>query len=73
MWHYVGVKKICVKVDSTQDLIDVQKQAIALGIPNYVVADAGHTQIEAGSLTVCCLGPVESKLVDIITKDKKLL
>ena len=72
-WHWEGTKKICVKVETTEDLIEVQKRANALGIPSYLVADAGHTQIAAGSLTVCALGPVESKLVDLITKDKKLL
>ena len=72
-WHWEGTKKICVKVDSEAELIEVQKQANLLGIPSYLVADAGHTQIAAGSLTVCGLGPADSALIDIITKDKKLL
>ena len=38
-----GQKKICVKVMSEQDLIDVQKKADELGLPSYLVADAGHT------------------------------
>ncbi len=57
-WTHIGQKKICVKVSSEQDLIDVQKKASELGIPHYLVADAGHTQIAAGSLTVCGLGPL---------------
>ena len=68
-----GQKKICVKVMSEKDLIDVQKKANELGLPSYLVADAGHTQIPAGSLTVCGLGPAESKHINIITGDKKLL
>ena len=72
-WHYEGVKKICVKVDDSAQLLQVQKDANKLGIPSYVVADAGHTQIAAGSLTVCCLGPVESKHVDSITGKLKLI
>ena len=72
-WTFIGQKKICVKVSSEQDLIMVKAQADSLGIPNYLVADAGHTQIAAGSLTVCGLGPVDSAHVNVITGDKKLL
>ena len=52
--------KVAVKVTSEEELLGVQKKAQELGIPCYVVADAGHTQIEAGSLTVCGIGPVTS-------------
>mmetsp|Transcript_18433 Transcript_18433/g.31526 ORF Transcript_18433/g.31526 Transcript_18433/m.31526 type:complete len:86 (+) Transcript_18433:401-658(+) len=72
-WTNVGQKKICVKVSSEADLIEMKKKADEIGIPNYLVADAGHTQIAAGSLTVCGLGPVESQHVNIITGGKKLL
>jgi len=37
------------------------------------VADAGHTQIEAGSLTVLGLGPASTKHVNIITGNLKLI
>ena len=63
-WSWEGTKKICVKVNSDEEIIEVQKAAIKLGIPNYLVADAGHTQIAAGSLTVCGLGPCTSAHVD---------
>ena len=72
-WNWEGVKKICVKVKTGEELIEVQKMANTLGLPNYLVADAGHTQIAAGSLTVCGIGPASSEHIDIITKDKKLL
>lgn len=72
-WHWEGTKKICVKVNTEQELIDIQKQAHTLGLPSYLVADAGHTQVAAGSLTVCGIGPADKSHIDIITKDKKLL
>ena len=72
-WNWEGVKKICVKVNTAEELIEVQKMANKLGLPNYLVADAGHTQIAAGSLTVCGIGPASSAQIDAITKDKKLL
>ena len=72
-WNWEGTKKICVKVKETEEIINVQKMANQLGLPSYIVADAGHTQIAAGSLTVCALGPADSAHIDLITKDKKLL
>ena len=42
-------------------------------MPSYLVADAGHTQVEAGSLTVLGLGPVTTKQVNQLTGHLKLL
>jgi PTH2 family peptidyl-tRNA hydrolase len=72
-WTWEGTKKICVKVKDEAGLIEVQKMANNLGLPSYLVADAGHTQVAAGSLTVCGIGPADSAHIDLITKDKKLL
>ena len=72
-WSWEGQKKVCVKVPTEADLINVQKMANELGIPSYLVADAGLTQIKSGSLTVCGLGPADSAHIDLITGDKKLL
>ena len=72
-WSWGGQKKICLKVPGEADLLDIQKQCQELGLPYYLVADAGLTQIEAGSLTVCGIGPADSKQVNIVTQGKKLL
>ena len=72
-WSWEGQKKVCVKVKTDYDLLQIQKGADKLGIPSYLVADAGLTQIRSGSLTVCGLGPAEAKLINILTGDKKLL
>ena len=61
------------KVTSEQQIRDVQAKAIEMGIPCYLVADAGHTQIAAGSLTVCGMGPVTSKQIAAVTSHLKLL
>jgi peptidyl-tRNA hydrolase, PTH2 family len=51
----------------------MQAKANELRIPSYLVADAGHTQIEAGSLTVLGMGPVTADQVNAITGSLKLL
>jgi PTH2 family peptidyl-tRNA hydrolase len=43
------------------------------GIPYYLVADAGHTQVEAGSKTVLGLGPATARQLDVVTGEMKLL
>ncbi|CRK34434.1 hypothetical protein BN1723_004068 [Verticillium longisporum] len=47
--------------------------ARAQGVTAEVIADAGRTQIEAGSLTVLGVGPAPKSLVDKITGHLKLL
>ncbi|XP_074602882.1 putative peptidyl-tRNA hydrolase 2 [Brevipalpus obovatus] len=51
-WLEYGQAKICLRADSTQHLLDLQKKANELNLPNYLVQDAGRTQIPAGSFTV---------------------
>ena len=53
--------------------MEVYKQAKEERIPAYLVRDAGHTQIEAGSKTVIGLSPCPSALVNKITGKLKLL
>jgi peptidyl-tRNA hydrolase len=40
--------------------LDKKLKALDIGINTYLVEDAGHTQIEAGSLTVLAIGPAFS-------------
>jgi PTH2 family peptidyl-tRNA hydrolase len=49
------------------------KKAEEEGIVNYIVEDAGRTQIAAGSRTVLALGPASVSLLDALTGHLKLL
>ena len=64
LYQRTGKKKVCAKVLNVDELIEVHKKATSLGIPNYLVADAGLTQIAAGSLTVCGIGPADAAMID---------
>ena len=67
-----GQKKICVKVNSEEELETVYAKARSLNLVSQIIADAGHTQILAGSQTVCAvLGP--ESLVNKVTGEYKLL
>lgn len=71
-WQSHGAVKVVVKGQSTEQLIDLFKQAKDIGLYAYLVQDAGYTQIPPGSRTILGLfGPVED--VDKISGNLKLM
>lgn len=59
-------------MDSEAALQKIAKQAKTMGLLSNIVLDAGHTQVDPGTKTVCGIGPGPSKLVDKITGHLKL-
>ena len=47
--------------------------AEAQRLPCYLVADAGRTQVAAGSHTVLAIGPAPESVIDGITGNLRLL
>ncbi len=72
-WENSGQEKVVVKVSSLSELDEVKKHAISLGLPWSEVTDAGHTQIEPGTITCISIGPAPEEIVDKVTKNLKLL
>ncbi|PKS09676.1 hypothetical protein jhhlp_004296 [Lomentospora prolificans] len=72
-WESRGQKKIAVQIRSQDEMMELMGVARSLGITAQVIADAGRTQIEAGSLTVLGVGPAPQSLVDKVTGHLKLL
>lgn len=63
-WGRQGQAKIALAFpDGEAALLDLQRRARELGLPTYVVADAGRTQVAAGSLTVLAIGPGTKKYI----------
>ena len=71
-WQDAGSKKIVLRGNSAQELLDLKRRAYELHIPNIIVHDAGRTQVQSGSLTVFALFG-QSLQVDQITGKLKLL
>ncbi|KAL0099076.1 hypothetical protein PUN28_020255 [Cardiocondyla obscurior] len=71
-WEKCGQPKIILKVDSEAGLVEIAKQAKIAGLLSNVIQDAGHTQIPAGSKTVCAVGPGPEEMINVITGDLKL-
>jgi PTH2 family peptidyl-tRNA hydrolase len=72
-WLREGQKKIVVKVNSEEELIDIYNKAKSEGLPCSIIRDAGHTQLEPGTLTAVAIGPDKDEKIDKITGHLKLL
>lgn len=64
---------MALKVDSEEDLLVLQAQAVSLGLCAKVIHDAGRTQIASGSATVLGIGPAPKSKIDEVTGSLKLL
>ncbi len=72
-WFSEGQKKIVLKVQSEQELLDYFNQCKRAGIPCELIRDAGHTQLEPGTLTCFGAGPWDEQAIDKILGKLKLL
>jgi len=72
-WLGQGQKKVCVKGNDADHLLEIAEAARDAGLQAVEIRDAGHTQIPAGSLTVVAIGPGRRKAINSITEDLKLL
>jgi len=72
-WMDEGAKKAVVKVDTLDDFYPLKSKASDLRIVSYLVTDAGHTEIPAGTVTVLGLGPAPDNLIDQISGHLSLL
>ncbi|XP_021606368.1 peptidyl-tRNA hydrolase 2, mitochondrial isoform X2 [Manihot esculenta] len=56
-WEQRGQPKIVVTCKNQQEMNKLEEAADSIGLPTFVVADAGRTQVSAGSKTVLAIGP----------------
>jgi len=66
-WKAEGQKKVVLKVSGVQDLFRLREEADRAGLPAAIVADAGLTEIPAGTVTALGIGPGSNKQMDKIT------
>ena len=59
-WKTSGMKKIVLKVKTTEELLELFEKA-KRKLPCAQITDAGRTQIEAGSKTAFACGPVDEE------------
>jgi PTH2 family peptidyl-tRNA hydrolase len=73
--YYFGTfKKICVYVQSEQQLDAVHELALKKGLVSHLIIDSGLTEFKnVATKTCCCIGPDDEDLIDFITGDLPLL
>jgi PTH2 family peptidyl-tRNA hydrolase len=72
-WLEDGQPKVVLKSSTAEVLNDVIDRARSAGLPVELVHDAGRTQVTAGTLTCCAIGPAPRAEVDAITANLSLL
>ena len=72
MWEETGEKAVALRAKNEEELNALQLVAQVRNIPNYVVIDAGRTQIAEGSKTVLAIGPAHEDIINEVTGRLKL-
>jgi PTH2 family peptidyl-tRNA hydrolase len=73
-WIFGDRTKICVYVNSEEELLEIYKEAVKTGMPGDLITDAGYTEFNGVPTKTCCaIGPWDSEEIDKITGHLKLL
>lgn len=72
-WINGDMTKICVSVDSEQELLDIYNKAKELKLPCSLIKDLGYTEFKEPTYTAVAIGPGNIDLINSITKNLKLL
>ena len=73
-WYNESYAKICLRVDSEDELIDMYNQAVRANIPCSLITDSGRTEFHGvPTKTVVAIGPFNSNSIDRITGKLRLL
>jgi PTH2 family peptidyl-tRNA hydrolase len=72
-WKKEGQKKIVLKVKTLEDIVQLKNKCDELNIPCALVADAGLTEVEPGTITVLAIGPDEDSKINKVTGNLKIL
>ena len=72
-WRSEGMKKIVLKVADEKELRRFLQLAKDSGLVTALIADAGHTVVEPGTVTCLGIGPDDEARIDPITGKLKML
>lgn len=72
-WMNEGQRKIAVKVKSEKELLELEKQAKKLALPNALIIDRGLTEIPPDTITCLGIGPAPTEKIDKLTDKLPLL
>jgi len=68
VWITQGMAKVCLRVNSEQELLECHQQALAAGLKSYLIVDSGRTEFHGHPThTACAIGPDDASRIDVIT------
>ncbi|XP_030757852.1 probable peptidyl-tRNA hydrolase 2 isoform X2 [Sitophilus oryzae] len=71
-WLKNGGTKIALRVESEEQLLDLDREASKYNVLSCIIRDAGQTQVAPGTRTVIAIGPAPKSILDKITGHLKL-
>jgi peptidyl-tRNA hydrolase, PTH2 family len=67
-WLQTGVKKVCVRVNSQEELMEVYNGALKAGLETHLIVDSGRTEFHGNPTATCVsIGPNDAEKIDKIT------
>jgi PTH2 family peptidyl-tRNA hydrolase len=73
-WMKNSFTKVCVRVDSEEELDEIYNKAKEAGLTVHMIIDNGLTEFNGVKTKTClAIGPHYSEKIDLITKHLKLL
>lgn len=72
-WRGEGQKKVVVEVNSKKELRQLYKKSKELGVPCFLVKDAGFTELAPGTTTALGIGPDKEEKINKVTGSIALL
>ena len=69
-WITRGMAKVCLRVNSEEELLSYHEKALELGLKSYLIRDSGRTEFGGQpTYTSCAIGPDEIDRIDAVTGD----
>jgi PTH2 family peptidyl-tRNA hydrolase len=73
-WIDTGMTKVCLRVDSEEELMEIYDHAKKSNMLPNLITDAGHTEFKGVPTKTClAIGPNYEEYIDAITGHLKLL
>ena len=69
-WLLHGMAKVCLRVNSEQELLHYHQRAQDQGLKSFLIKDSGRTEFAGKpTLTACAIGPDQAPRIDAVTGD----